>query len=201
MTVFFGKRALQWPVLVVALIASIPHVRAETQDAPVEQVVWQQGFIGRIGDKPVQLPYLQRIGDRIEGVCCYDVSTSQTDCLRLYGTWRDGGLTLDESAPDASGKQRTTGHWHLRQGRVRDRCEGRVSARTLACDALAADQERGGLELAPEPGRPRHRSPPHRAASGRHSGKLHRYRTGRMIARQADHRPVGQLTPVPPRPQ
>lgn len=115
MTVSFGKRALQWPVLVVALIASVPHVRAETQNAPVELVVWQQGFIGRIGDTPVQLPYLQRIGDRIEGMFCYDVCTSQTDGLRLSGAWRDGWLTLDESSPDASGKQRITGHWRLRQ--------------------------------------------------------------------------------------
>jgi hypothetical protein len=85
----------------------------ETSDTPVELVVWQRSFEGRIGEKPVKLPYFRRIGDRIEGAYCYGSCDLQTGDLRLTGTWHDDVLSLTESAPDASGKPQTTGHWRL----------------------------------------------------------------------------------------
>jgi hypothetical protein len=99
--------------LAFAFIASIPQALAETAESPVELVIWQQSFDGRIGDKPVQLPYLRRVGDRVEGAYCYGACDPQTDGPKLTGTWRDDVLSLDESTPDASGKPQTTGHWRL----------------------------------------------------------------------------------------
>ncbi|MEQ1513670.1 MAG: hypothetical protein ABL934_13465 [Lysobacteraceae bacterium] len=147
MTLRFGRQTLRW--LAIALIASVANARAEAPDAPIELTVWQQGFIGRIGETPVQLPYLQRIGDRIEGVYCHGACTSQTDGLRLAGTWRDGGLSLDESTPDASGQQQITGHWRLQQDGNAWRGEWRSADGTqrLAASIAAYDDATDPFEL------------------------------------------------------
>jgi hypothetical protein len=113
MTIFCRPHASRWCALAFAFFASIPHAHAETSESLVELVVWQGRFDGRIGDKAVQVSYLHRIGDRIEGAYCDGICDPPTGELRLSGTWRDDVLLLDESAPDASGKPQTTGHWRL----------------------------------------------------------------------------------------
>ena len=119
MSMFRRPYASRWRTSILAFAACvvfIPHALAQTPrpvESPVELAVWQRNFIGQVGDRPVKMPYLKRVGNRIEGSYCYDVCDPQTGGVRLTGVWHDDVLLLDESAPDATGTARISGHWRL----------------------------------------------------------------------------------------
>lgn len=143
-------------VLMLASFAAVPAARADTpesrepQASPVELVVWQRsGFEGRIGDEPVRVTFLRRIGDDVDGRYCSGACEPQSDTLLLSGTWRDGGLSLDASTLDATGKPRTTGHWRLQPEGSGWRGEWRSAdgQRALPATLTAVDADISPYEL------------------------------------------------------
>jgi hypothetical protein len=108
-----------WPVLILAIaemtLAAAPAGTPEQPiDQPVEMAVWQRGFRGRIGDKPVHVQSLRRVGHHVEGSYCYGACKPQTASLQLSGRWHNDELVLDEALPGASAVLKPTGHWSLR---------------------------------------------------------------------------------------
>lgn len=122
----------------------------EPQASPVELVVWQRGgFEGRIGDEPVRVTFLRRIGDHVDGRYCSGACEPQSDTLPLSGTWRDGGLSLDASMLDAAGKAHTTAHWRLQPEGSGWRGEWRSAdgLRVLTATLTAVDADASPYEL------------------------------------------------------
>ena len=103
-------------MLAAAGIAPAAHAQTvePPDESPVELVVWQREFRGQIGNKPVHVSSLRRIGDGVEGFYCYGACKPQTAGLQLSGHWRDGELLLDEALPGATTAPKPTGHWSLR---------------------------------------------------------------------------------------
>lgn len=103
-------------VLAFAGMTSVAYGDTQEQatEQPVELTVWQQDFRGHIGSKPIHVPSLRRIGDRIVGVYCYGACKPQTAALQLNGRWHNDALVLDEALPGASAVPKSKGHWSLR---------------------------------------------------------------------------------------
>lgn len=150
------RRLLRRGALIFTSFAAVSIASADTpespepQASPVELVVWQRGgFEGRIGDEPVRVTFLRRIGDHVDGRYCSRACEPQSDTLPLSGTWRDGGLSLDASTLDAAGKAHTTAHWRLQPEGSGWRGEWRSAdgQRSLPATLVAIDVDASPYEL------------------------------------------------------